>query len=93
MSIELNISAILFGIEDENHADIKVEVNGNNIGECLSQFLATKPDLKKDIFYKTDKLYSDIYVSVNDTLVVLDQLGKKVKNGDKVRLMYTRENG
>ena len=93
MSIELNISAIFFGFEDENHTDIKVEVNGKTVGECLSQLLASKPDLKKDLFDNTGKLDSDIYVSVNNSPVVLDQLRKEVKNGDKIRVMFTRENG
>jgi molybdopterin converting factor small subunit len=93
MSVNLSIDAAFLGFKDEDHEDIKLEVNGRTVGDCLSLFLATKPDLKENLFDKTGKLDSDVYVFVNNSPVVLDQLRKEVKNGDKVRIMFTRENG
>ena len=91
MSVELNIPAIFFGFEDKDHEDIMLEVSGRTVGECLSQFLATKPELRKDLFYNTGKLDPDIYVFVNSSPAALDPLNKVVKNGDKIKILYIRE--
>lgn len=93
MSVNLSIDAAFLGFKDEDHEDIKLEVNGRTVGDCLNQFLATGPEVKKDFFNSTGKLDFDIYIFVNNVPVALEPLNKAVKSGDRVKVTFNRENG
>ena len=93
MSIKLNIGAPFLGKEQENPQGIAFEAKGKTVGDCLDQYLATRPNLKKDFFNKTGGLDTNIYVFVNTQAVISDHLQKEVKDGDEVKIMYAEMHG
>jgi hypothetical protein len=56
MSINLNIDAQFLLKEQDSPDGITFEAKGKTVGECLKQYLATRPHLKKDFFDKWGKL-------------------------------------
>ena len=93
MIVNLSIDAKFLGAEDDNHDDIRFEANGETVGDCLNQYLATKPELKRDFFDKTCKLDITTYVFINKVPVISDHLSKEVKNGDEVRILFAQMHG
>jgi hypothetical protein len=93
MSINLNIDAKFLGKEETNPEDIKLEVSGATVGDCLKEYLATKPDLKKDFFSPNGNLNTTTYVFINKNPLISDHLLAKVKPGDEVRFMYYEMHG
>ena len=88
MSIKLNIDAQFLGTEKASLEGIYFDVNGKTVGECLGQFLNSKPVLKMDFFDKTGNLSPTIFVFINKAPVISGQLEREVKDGDEVRIMY-----
>ena len=93
MSIYLSVDPKFLGIEEKDREDVKLEVNGKTVGECLGQYLATRPDLKKDIVSPDGKLDRNAYVFINKDPVIADHLDKEVRSGDEVRFMYAEMHG
>ena len=93
MSVNLSVDPLFFGIEEEGHQEIQIEVNGRTVGDCLNDFLTTKPDLKKNILNEDGKLAPAAYIFLNNSPVVLDPLCKGVKSGDRIRVLSPREGG
>ena len=92
MSVKLSIDVKFLGVEDDNnnHENTELEVNGKDVGECLSQYLLTKPDLKKDFFDRTGKLARTTFIFVNKFPFFSDLLKKEVNNGDEIMIMLVR---
>jgi hypothetical protein len=65
MIVNLSIDAVFLGFEDDNHDGIRFKANGNTVDDCLNQYLATKPEVKRDFFDKTGKLDITTYVFIN----------------------------
>jgi hypothetical protein len=93
MSIYLSIDARFLGREETDPEDIKLKVNGTTVGDCLKQYLATNPPLKKDFFNKDGKLETTTYVFINEIPVISDHLTAKVQAGDEVRILYAEMHG
>ena len=93
MSIKMNIGGNFVGKEKEIPDGINFETQGETVGDCLDQYLATKPNLKIDFFNKSGALDKDIYVFVNAQAVISDHLQKEVKDGDQVKIMYAQMHG
>ncbi len=93
MSIKMNIGGQFVGKELECPDGFTFEAEGKTVGDCLDQYLATKPNLKIDFFNKFGKLDNDIYVFINEQAVISDHLEKPVKDGDKVKIMYAQMHG
>ena len=93
MSIKLNIDAQFLGKERESPEGITFEARGKTVGDCLGQYLATGPNLKKDFFDKFGELDTNIYVFVNTQALISEHLQKEVKDGDEVKIMYAQMHG
>ncbi len=93
MSVHLSVDPKFLGIEESNHEDIKLDVSGKTVGDCLNQYLATRPDLKKDILSPNGNVNTTTYVWINKNPIISDHLVKEVKDGDELRLMYAEMHG
>ena len=85
MSIKVNIPSYLK--PDTNDAQV-VEVNGSTVGECLDHLVKQYPAMKKTLFTKEDKLLDYVNISVDGEFVYGDELGKPVKDGDQIQIIY-----
>ncbi len=93
MSVKLNIDA-KFLLKEEKYPDgFTFEAKGKTVGECLNQYLATKPCLKKEFFNRWGCLDTNIGVIVNNQVINSDQLNKEVQDGDQVKIMCNHFQG
>ena len=82
MRVNLNIDA-KFLLKEETYPDgFTFEAKGETVGECIKQYLATKPYLKKEFFNRWGRLDANIGLLVNNHVVNSDQLNKEVQDGD-----------
>jgi molybdopterin converting factor small subunit len=88
MSVNLSIDGKFLDAESEKHDDIKLMVNGHTVGECLNEYLATNPPLKRDFFNKNGELAETTNVYINKVQVFFDHLNKKIKDGDELRISF-----
>lgn len=65
-----------------------MDVNGLTLGECLAQYLSTKPDLKKDFFDKNGKLEKTTYIFINQVPIFSNQLERETRDGDEVKILF-----
>ena len=86
MSIGLSIDTRLLGSKG-NDEELQFETSGRTVGDCLNNFLITKPALKKEILDENGKLICGITIFINNSPFVVEALQKKVKNGDKIRVL------
>ena len=93
MSVNLSIDAKFLGREEPDAEDIRLEVSGTTVGDCLNQYLATNPPLKKNMFNNEGKLETTTYVFINKNPLISDHLVAQVKPGDEVRVMYAEMHG
>lgn len=93
MSISLNIDAKFLGNEEPGARDIRLDVNGATVGDCLKDYLAASPPLTKQMFDNEGKLATTTYVFINKNPVISDHLVAQVKPGDEVRIMYFEMHG
>lgn len=70
-----------------------VQVEGETVRDCLNQLVKTYPGLKKVIFTEKGKLHPLVEVYINSASAYPDELEKKVKDGDKIHLIYTLAGG
>ena len=88
MSIKLNIDSQFISQDKDSSKDVRLESSGHTVGECLGQYLSTKPDLKRDFFDQSGKLEKTTYIYINKTPVFSSQLERETKDGDEVTIMY-----
>ncbi len=95
MSIGLSVDARLLGSKDKDDdiREVQFETSGGTVGECLNNFLLDKPDIKKEFLEDDGKLVCGITIFVNNTPFVVEALKKRVKNGDKIRVLGPLEGG
>jgi hypothetical protein len=93
MSVKLNIDAQFIGTEKQNPEGIYLEVKGKTVGECLGQYLDSKPLLTIDFFDKAGKLGPTTFVFVNRAPLISGQLDREVKDGDEVKIIYSPMRG
>ena len=93
MSVKLNIDAQFLLKEQDSPDGTTFEAKGKTVGECLKQYLATRPHLKKDFLNKWGGLDTNIYVFINKQSVTSEHLEKEVKDGDEIKIMYARVHG
>lgn len=65
-----------------------IEVEGKTVNECLQHLIEKYPPLEKEIFQKKGKLSPIIEVYLNGESTYPDELNMKVKDGDKIHLIY-----
>lgn len=61
-----------------------VEVNGNNVSQCLEQLAARFPRLKKKLFEKDGTLSRILEIYLNGESIYSDDLATPVKDGDEL---------
>jgi len=88
MSVKLNIDSQFFGRDKDASRDVRIEVNGSTVGECLGQYFSTKPDIIRDFFDKSGQLEKTTYLFINKTPVFTGQLEREVKEGDELTFLY-----
>jgi len=69
-----------------------VDVNGKTVGECLKSLIERYPDMEKVLFDNDGRLFysglSAVAIYVNGEDAYPEELNKKVKNGDEIRILY-----
>ena len=70
-----------------------VEVNGNDVGECLKELVKQYPNLENEIFDKKGKLLSVLEIYLNGASAYPDELAREVKNGDEIHLLVMLAGG
>ena len=70
-----------------------VEVNGNNVGECLKELVKQYPDLENELFDKKGKLLSVLEIYLNGASAYPDELAREVKDGDEIHLLVMLAGG
>jgi molybdopterin converting factor small subunit len=70
-----------------------ISVEGNTVGECLSNLVQQYPGMEKALFTKKDKLLNVVEVFVNDATAYPNELSKPVKDGDKITLLVMLAGG
>ena len=70
-----------------------VEVNGNDVGECLKELVKQYPNLENEIFDKKGKLLSVLEIYLNGASAYPDELAREVKDGDEIHLLVMLAGG
>ena len=91
MSIKVNIDSQFISKEKDASKDVKLEVSGQTIADCLGKFLSTKPELKRELFDKTGELDKTTYVMINNVPVFGDKLTRTLNDGDEVTFLYASQ--
>jgi len=83
MSVRVNIHQTLRHL---TNGQGKAEVNGNTVGECLSELVQQFPGMETRLFDKKGKLlsYVDIYVNLESSYP--EELAKPVMDGDELSI-------
>jgi molybdopterin converting factor small subunit len=75
-----------------NGLDI-VEVEGQNVGDCLSQLIGQFPGFQEVLFAKSGKLQNWIEIYVNMESAYPEELAKPVKDGDEMHITIMLSGG
>jgi molybdopterin converting factor small subunit len=70
-----------------------VAVEGNTVGECLSQLIKQFPGMEKALFAKKDKLLNNVEIYLNQSSAYPNELVKPVKDGDEIHLVIMLAGG
>jgi molybdopterin converting factor small subunit len=90
MSIEVDMSS-LFSAYTNNQQVVKV--NGSTAGECLDDLVKRFPALKPVLLDKKGKLYRAYDVFINGESVYPNAQAARVKDGDKLNLVWIIQGG
>ncbi|MBL6979440.1 MAG: MoaD/ThiS family protein [Desulfobacteraceae bacterium] len=63
-----------------------VEVEGNNVGDCLEDLIRQFPDMRNALFDKKGKLLNAVEIYINQKSAYPDELAKPVKDGDDIHI-------
>ena len=70
-----------------------VTLEGNTVGECLSQLIKQFPGMEKALFAKKDKLLNNVEIYLNQSSAYPNELVKPVKDGDEIHLVIMLAGG
>ncbi len=70
-----------------------VEVEGQNVGDCLSQLIGQFPGFQEVLFAKSGKLQNWIEIYVNMESAYPEELAKPVKDGDEIHITIMLSGG
>ncbi len=81
MSVEINIH-----LTHRQHTDNQksIEVEGDTIGQAISNLCKKYPNIEPELFEGKDKLAKHIEIYLNDESAYPDELKKNTKHGDKI---------
>jgi adenylyltransferase/sulfurtransferase len=83
MSVKINIHKTHRAFTDG--MDV-VEVNGNNVDECLKDLINRFPGMKSNIFDKKGHLRNIVEIYLNFESAYPNELAKSVNDGDEIHL-------
>ena len=63
-----------------------VEVQGNNVGDCLEDLIRQFPDMRNALFDKKGKLLNAVEIYINQKSAYPDEMVKPVKDGDDIHI-------
>jgi len=70
-----------------------VEVEGNNVGDCLKHLVNQFPGIEKEVFDKKGNLRNIIEIYINLESAYPDELAKPVKDGDEIYITLVLAGG
>lgn len=70
-----------------------IDVEGNNVNECLNYLAKKYPKAGEAIFMGKDKLHPLVKIYLNSSSTYPDALKKTVKEGDRIDLIHTLAGG
>ena len=70
-----------------------VEVEGNNVGDCLKHLVNQFPGIEKGVFDKKGNLRNIIEIYINLESAYPDELAKPVKDGDEIYITLVLAGG
>jgi molybdopterin converting factor small subunit len=71
----------------------EVEVDGQTVGECLSELTVRFPEMKQALFTSKGELVNVIDVYVNHQSAYPEELAKAVTDGDEIQLVLLLAGG
>lgn len=83
MSIRIKVHQSFIHLTDNQEL---VEVQGNNVGDCLSHLIKQYPALRPELLDKRGKLKSFFEIYVNNDTTYPEELRYQVKDGDLVSI-------
>ena len=90
MSAKINIPQFFQHLTD----GVKVaDVNGNTVGECLTELVNQFPSVKERLFYEDGKLLSPVGIYINGESAYPEELAKPVNDGDEIQIMLVIAGG
>ena len=90
MSIKVNIPYLLQYLTNGGKV---AEVNGSTVGECLKHLAEQFPLIEKALFDEHGKLISYLDIYVNGESAYPEELGKPVKPGDELDILFMIDGG
>ena len=90
MSVEVNIPPFLEHLTEKVK---RVDVDGRNVGECLTALITRFPDVGPRLFNKDGRLLKGLNIFVNGESAYPEELEKPVKNGDRLHITYVMVGG
>jgi len=63
-----------------------VEVQGNNVGDCLEDLIRQFPDMRNALFDKKGKLLNAVEIYINQKSAYPDELVKPIKDEDDIHI-------
>ncbi|MBC8458730.1 MAG: MoaD/ThiS family protein [Deltaproteobacteria bacterium] len=70
-----------------------VEVEGNNVSDCLKHLVNQFPGIEKEVFDKKGNLRNIIEIYINLESAYPDELAKPVKDGDEIYITFVLAGG
>ena len=70
-----------------------VPVEGNTVGQCLSELIRQFPGMEKALFAKKDKLLNIVEIYLNHATAYPNELVKPVRDGDEIHLVVMLAGG
>lgn len=64
-----------------------IEVEGNNVGECLAALVKQYPPIEKKLFEKQGKLRGYLEIYVNGKSTFPKELAHPIVDGDEIRII------
>lgn len=90
MSVEIRLHPFFYELAGGQEM---VEVEGKNIGECLTALVTRFPSLEKELFSKNGKLHNYIEIYANEKSTYPQELAYKVNDGDVISLIILASGG
>ena len=80
-------------LQDLTNGQEVVEVEGDNVGKCLSDLVRKFPEMGEHIFDKRGKLLQHIEIFINGESASSGELTAPVKDGDEVSILMLLSGG